>query len=80
MDIRRATCNQCGERADCALAKRKVGGSYRRAGGYRSCRICRRCAEELWADAKASPGSMSTQRWGNYGLFSVVKTWKELDR
>jgi len=68
------TCHNCSERFDgddLTLARRKVGGSYRRAASMKECLICEGCARSL-AD-RIAPGQLSVAQWSNAGLRSAVR-------
>lgn len=68
------TCHNCKERFeedDLTLAKRKVGGSYRRAASFKSCLICEECARSL--AARIQPGYLTVSQWSTGSLNSAVR-------
>jgi len=68
------TCHNCKERFeedDLTLARRKVGGSYRRAASFKPCLICEDCARSLVA--RIQPGYLTVSQWSNGSLASAVR-------
>jgi len=70
------TCHNCKDRFDeddLTLARRKVGGSYRRAASFKPCLICEDCARSLVA--RIQPGYLTVSQWSKGSLESAVRSF-----